>query len=302
MAISFIDPAHLLAFMPGLSSGYGWVVLMGFLVSFSAGLLGMVLMLRRMALFGDVMSHSILPGIVCAFLITGSKNIWAMLIGAWVAGLISCFLIEAIHRYSRLKPDAALAVVFSTAFSLGILLLSAFADQVDLDLDCVLFGEIAFVPLAPTIEWLGLSMPSPVVEMASVCALEGLLLCLFFKEIISTTFDPVLAQAQGLPVHAIHYGLMSALAFVIIFAFEAVGAILVIAMLIFPMATARLWCERFCWLIVLIGVLSFIYATLGLYVALCLDCSIAGAMGVVAFLLFLLSWGLKNLKLNMQST
>lgn len=271
-------------------SSYGWVMLMGFFVVAACGLMGVFLVLRRMALMGDAMSHSVLPGIVIAFLISGSRSSGPMVVGAALAGLLTAAAIELVHRTSRLKADAALAVVFSSAFAVGVLLLSFWADAVDLDLDCVLFGEIAFVPLAEGWDVKGLFIPWPVVRMGGILLMEGLLLVLFYKELLLSSFDMALARALNITVMRVHYILMAALALVVVGAFEAVGAILVIAMLILPVATARFWLDRLPGLLWATIGLSAIYATLGLHLALYLDASISASMAVLAFGLFLLSW------------
>src|SRR5688572_18970176 len=123
---------------------YGWVAVMGFLVMLACGLLGNFLILRRMALVADAISHSILPGIVIAFLLGKSRGPVAMFFGAVVAGMLTTLLIEIIHRRSRIKQDAAIGIVFSTFFAAGVLMISLFAGQVDLDADCVLYGELGF--------------------------------------------------------------------------------------------------------------------------------------------------------------
>ena len=118
---------------------------MGFLVTAACGLIGNYLILRRMALVGDAISHSILPGIAIAFLLAKSRSSLAMFAGALVAGIVTTLLIETIHRRSRVKQDAAIGIVFSTLFAIGVILISLFASQVDLDQDCVLYGDISFV-------------------------------------------------------------------------------------------------------------------------------------------------------------
>ncbi len=271
-------------------SSYAWVMLMGFLVSASCGLVGCFLVLRRMALMGDAMSHSVLPGIVIAFLISRSRGILPMSMGALVAGLLTAFVIELVHRNSRLKTDAALAVVFSSAFALGVLMLSLWADTVDLDLDCVLFGEMAFIPFAESTAVFGLNVPLPILRMAGIgFSLIGLI-AIFYKELLISSFDLALARSMGIPIRGLHYILMAALSFVLVGAFEAVGAILVIAMLILPIATARFWSNSLPKLLVATIFLSMAYSILGLHLAIFLDASIAGSMASLAFFLFLLSW------------
>jgi manganese/zinc/iron transport system permease protein len=260
--------------------GTVWIVAMGFLVTMACGLVGNYLMLRRMALVGDAISHSVLPGLAIAFLISGSRNSWAMMIGALVAGVVTTVLIEVIHKKTRVKQDAAIGVAFTTLFALGVILISLFAARVDLDQECVLYGEIAYVPLNQTVVW----------RMAVVAALTVLLLLIFYKELLVSSFDPALAVSLGINATVVHYALMCWLSIVVVSAFEAVGAILVIAMLILPGATAQFWSLR----LPVIHGLSIAFAAVssvfGYHLGMWLDCSLAAAMVVMGAGLFAASW------------
>src|SRR5688572_24340132 len=128
-------------------SSYGWIALMGFLVATACGLVGNYLILRRMALVGDAISHSVLPGLVIAFLLARTRNPAVMFFGALVAGIATTMLIEAIHKKSRVKQDAAIGITFSSLFAIGVILVSQYASKIDLDQECVLYGEIGTIPL-----------------------------------------------------------------------------------------------------------------------------------------------------------
>lgn len=261
---------------------FGWILLMGVLVSVACGLLGCFLVLRRMALLGDAVSHAVLPGLVLAFLFSGSRGAGAMWIGAAVAGVLAALLIEGVHRRSRIKQDASTGIVLTVLFALGVLLIALLADRVDLDQDCVLYGEIAWVPLQP---WLGFG-PAPVVTMGAVCLLVALGIVLFYKQLLVTSFDPGLAVSLGINASLYHYGLMAALSVTVVSAFESVGAILVVAMLIVPAATAYLLTDRLPVMLGLSAVHGLLSSVLGLHLAIWLDCSIAGAMVVAGTFLF----------------
>ena len=267
-----------------------WIVVMGFLVNAACGLVGSFLVLRRMALMGDAISHSLLPGITVAFLLSTSRSSGLMMMGAVGAGLLAVWLIEFIHRNTRVKPDAALGVTFTTLFSIGVILVALFADQVDLDLECVLYGEIGFVYFAEGFALLGLEVPIPVLRMAVTLFGLLVLLLLFFKEALVTSFDPVLATSLGIPARWVHYGLMLTLSVVIVFSFESVGAILVIAMLILPSVTGSLLSDRLAHILLMSVAFSAFYALAGLHLATWLNCSPAGAMVVAGFLVFCLAW------------
>lgn len=271
----------------------GWTVLMGFLVSWACGLVGVFLVLRRLALVGDAISHSLLPGIVIAFLITGTRGTEAMFVGAALTGLLTTVLIEVIHRKSRIKPDAAIGVVFSTLFALGVILVTLYADSVDLDADCVLYGELGLVAFERSASLGGVELgPVSVIRMAGVCVGLLILMQFFYKELVVTSFDSGLSRSLGLPTGWIHYGLMAVLSIVIVSAFESVGAILVIAMLIFPAATALLLTDRLPVAMIWVTGLSAVYAVGGLHLALAVNGSPAASLTTVALLVFLLVWGL----------
>jgi manganese/zinc/iron transport system permease protein len=264
---------------------------MGFFVAAACGLVGNYLMLRRMALVGDAISHSVLPGIAIAFLATQVRSTWTMFTGALLAGVVTTVIIEVIHKKSRVKQDAAIGIAFTSLFAIGVILISLFADKVDLDAECVLYGEIAFVPLEDFVKLGSLTLgPVSVVRMGIVALITLALVLVFYKELLVSSFDPGLASSLGVNATVVHYALMGWLSVVVVSAFEAVGAILVVAMLILPGATASLLSQslpRVQFLTVIHAALS---AALGIHLATWLECSTAGAMVVMASVLFTLAW------------
>lgn len=271
---------------------FGWIALMGFFVAVACGLVGNYLILRRMALVGDAISHSVLPGIAIAFLLANSRSSIVMFLGALAAGIVTTVMIEIIHRKSRVKQDAAIGITFSSLFAIGVILISIFASKVDLDQDCVLYGEIGNIPLdVPYVRLGALTLgPPTLVRMAVVAVVVGLLILFFYKELLISSFDPALALSVGINPSVIHYGLMAALSVVVVSAFESVGAILVIAMLILPGATASLVSERLAVILGLTVLHAALSAILGIHLALWLECSIAAAMVVMGAVLFALAW------------
>ena len=270
---------------------HGWVMLMGFFVGAACALVGNYLLLRRLALMGDAVSHSVLPGLVIAFLVTGSRGTWPMFLGALLAAGAAAVIIETIHRRTRVKQDAAIGIAFSTLFAIGVVLTAVYAGQVDLDADCVLYGEIAYVPLDVPVEWGGLVLgPPAVVRMGAVLLGVAVLVTLFYKELLLTAFDAGLSRALGFNPTVAHYGLMAAVAIVAVSAFESVGAIIVIAMLIVPGATASLLTTRLSLRHVLSVVHAALSAVLGVHLSVWLDCATAPAMAVAGAGLFALAW------------
>lgn len=269
-------------------SGF-WIMLTGALVASCCGLLGCFLILRRMAMVGDAISHSVLPGIVIAFLISGSRDSFFMLLGAAVIGFVTVFLIQMFQQ-SGVQSDASIGVVFTALFAVGVLLVSLNAGQVDLDLDCVLYGEIAYVQWNP-LQLGGVELgPKAVWLLGLTLFVIAVVLTLFYKQFKLTAFDPALAAALGIPVALFHYVLMGLVSMATVSSFESVGAILVVGLLIIPPSTAYLLTDRLGVMIgysLAIGIFSSIA---GYYAAATLDASIAGCMVCVAGLLFLLAF------------
>lgn len=268
-----------------------WIVLMGFLVSGTCGLVGCFVVLRRMALVGDAISHSLLPGITLAFLLTHSRDTLPMMIGAIAAGVLTVALIEAIRYASRIKADAAIGIVFSSLFAVGVIMISVFADKVDLDAECVLYGELGFIPLQEVAYFGDLAIgPEPVVRMAVIAVFSIILLTAFYKEMLVTSFDAGLAASLGISPARYQYGLTLFLSIVIVNSFESVGVVLVIAMIIFPGATALLLTDRLSNALWISTAFTALYAVFGFHLATWLNASIAGGMTVIAGVLFGIVW------------
>lgn len=268
-----------------------WIILTGSLVAINCGLLGSFLILRKMAMVADAISHAVLPGIVLAFLISGARDSVTMLLGAGIVGIFTTFLIEFFNKKGKLQKDASIGVTFTWLFALGVILISAFAGQVDLDQDCVLHGEIAYVPLDLWITDGGVVMgPRAIYISGFVLLINLLLIGLFFKELFLTTFDPSFAAAIGISTTLWHYVLMGAVSATTIASFESVGAILVVALIVAPPATAYLLTENFKKMLLLTVSLGVVISIAGYYFAYSLDGSIAGAMSIVAGLLFAMSF------------
>ncbi|MEM8567710.1 MAG: metal ABC transporter permease [Bacteroidota bacterium] len=263
------------------------IILAGSLVAISCGLLGCYLILRKMAMIGDAISHAVLPGIVIAFLFSGSRDSLTMLIGAGVIGMATTFLIEFFHKKGKLQTDASIGVTFTWLFAIGVILISAYAGQVDLDQDCVLYGEIAYVPIDLWITDNGTIMGPRVVYIAGIVLVIILVfITVGYKGLFLTTFDPSFAAAIGISTGLWHYLLMGAVSLTTVASFEAVGAILVVALLIAPPATAYLLTENLKKMMIIASFLGVLIAVTGYYLAAALDGSIAGAMASMAGVFF----------------
>ncbi|MGM0854375.1 MAG: metal ABC transporter permease [Bacillota bacterium] len=266
-----------------------WILLTGSLVGLSCGIVGCFLILRKMSMLADAISHTVLLGLVMAFIVSQSMNGFYMLIGAAVAGLLTTFMVQLLNS-SGIQEDAAIGVVFTSLFAVGVILISLFAKNVHLDVEHALMGEIAFVP------WNTLSLPilgdipKSVVMLGSVLLVDILIIFLLFKEFKLTSFDPSMAAAIGIPVLAVHYILMGLVSVTTVSAFDSVGAILVVAMLIAPGATAYLLTDRYKVMLLLSGVIGVCDSIIGYYGAKLFDVSISGAMAVAAGLVFFIVW------------
>ena len=266
-----------------------WIILTGFLASASCALLGTFLVLRKMSLLGDALSHAVLPGIAIAFLISDSRAIIPMFVGAALCGLLTTLLIEFFHRNWNVQEDASIGIVFTALFALGVVLVTAYAGQVDIDQECVLYGEIAYTPWDRLI-WNGSDVgPRPVWILNVVFLLNMLFVCTFYKELRIASFDSAMAMSVGINATLIHYLLMGMVSLTTVASFESVGAILVVAMFIVPGASAYLWSNRLITILCLAVVFGVLSAWVGYWSAGIWDSSIAGAIVVVAGLIFLLS-------------
>jgi ABC-type Mn2+/Zn2+ transport system permease subunit len=270
----------------GLTPDAWWTIAVASCCNVACALLGCYLVLRRMSLLGDAISHAILPGIVLAFLFTGERQGWAILLGAMALGVLTTFLTQGLHGLGKVPEDASMGVVFTALFAAGVILITRYASQVDLDPGCVLYGVLENVTLQ-TIE--GTDIPEAFLTQGPAVALTVAFILLFWKELKIVSFDPALAKAMGLPVALVHYALMAMVAGVTVASFEAVGSILVIAMLIVPGATAHLLTDRLPWMLVWSAVVALLCAFFGYLGAVWLNTSTAGMMSVVAGLQFLLA-------------
>lgn len=264
-----------------------WVVVTGLLVGLTCGIAGVFLILRKMSMIADAISHTVLFGIVMAYIITQSLNGFWMLIGAAVAGILTAYLVQLLHS-SGIQEDAAIGVVFTSLFAAGVLLITLFASNVHLDVEHVLMGEIAFVPWD---RWtvLGLAMPKAVWMLLLVLIINIGFLLLFFKEMKLATFDPVYAATIGIPVVFLHYGFMTSISFTTVAAFDSVGAILVVAMLIGPAATSYLISQTIKQMFIYSMLFGAAASVIGYYLAKLWDTSIAGMMATTVGLLFIIT-------------
>ncbi|WP_054023451.1 metal ABC transporter permease [Bacillus sp. FJAT-28004] len=266
-----------------------WILLTGALVASCCGILGVFLVLRKMAMIGDAISHSVMPGIVIAFLLSGSRDSLLMMFAALLCGLLTTFLIQMFQQ-SGIQSDASIGVVFTALFAIGVVLVSLYARQVHLDQDAILYGEIAYVHWNIW-ELGGVNMgPKAVWLLGTTLLIITSVIGLFYKQFKLCAFDPALAAAIGIPVAVFHYLLMGLVSMATVSSFESVGAILVVGLLIIPASTAYLLTDRLGLMIVLSVAVGIASTFIGYGAAVLLDASIAGCMVCAASLLFVIAF------------
>lgn len=234
----------------------GWIVAAGILCSVASALLGNFLVLRRMSMLGDAISHAVLPGLAAAFFLSDNRSSWPMFLGAVVVGVLTAFFTEWIRGVGKVDEGASMGVVFTSLFALGLVMIVQAADHVDLDPGCVLYGAIELTPL-DKVAVLGIDIPRAVLTLGAVTLINAIFVGLFYKELKISSFDPALATTSGFSATLMHYLLMILVAVTAVASFESVGNILVVAMFVVPAAAAYMLSDR---LHVMIG-LSICLAT-----------------------------------------
>lgn len=269
-----------------------WIVVTAVLCAVACALLGNFLVLRRLSMMGDAISHAVLPGLALAFLWTGSRGHWSMFVGAVIMGLLTAWFTQSLSRFGRVDEGASMGTVFTLLFAIGLVIMVRGADAVDLDPNCVLFGAIELTPL-DEVTWLDVTAPRAVWMLAGVTGLNALFVVLFYKELKVTSFDESFAGSIGLRPSVMHYGLMTLVAVTAVASFESVGSILVIAMLIVPAATAFLCTYSLGHMIIWSVGFAALSAVVGHGLAITVprlwgyaDTSTAGMMAVMSGLLF----------------
>jgi manganese/zinc/iron transport system permease protein len=259
-------------------------------VAAACALPGVFLVLRRLALISDAISHAILLGIVLAFFVVEDLTSPLLIVGAALTGLLTVVLVELLERTRLVREDAAIGLVFPVLFSVGVIGIARFADDVHLDVDAVLLGELAFAPF-DRVSALGWDLgPKGLWVMGTILALNIVLIAVFYKELKLASFDAGLAVALGFSPAVVHYGLMSMVSVTAVGAFDAVGSILVVALMIAPPAAAYLLTDRLGLMLALSAGIGVASAIAGYWVAHWLDASIAGSMAAAAGVFFALAW------------
>lgn len=261
------------------------ILLVAILAAVTCSIVGVHLTLRNRAMLGDAIAHGVVPGLILGFIFTGSREVAPMFIGAVIAALILSLIADWLKERAEMDGGAALGVVFTTLFSGGIILIELYTREIDLDASCVLHGLIEFTHFQ-RMELFGWSLPRSIVTISIALLLNLGALLLFWKEWKVCAFDPSLARSTGLPVQLLERGLLVLVAITAVSCFEAVGSILVVAMIAVPPTIAGILCDRFGSMIAvsaLTGLISAVAGTLSaVYVV---DSNVPGMIALTSGLL-----------------
>ena len=254
----------------------------------SFALLGAFLVLRKMTMVGDAISHAVLPGIAVAYWLSQSRASLWMFLGAAAVGVLATIIIELLRKKLKVQSDASIGMTFTTLFALGVILITFWSDSVDLDQECVLYGEIAYVPFN-TWSFGGLNM-GPIALWSSGLLLLAVLAYTFigFKGLKMSSFNEDYAAVLGIGVAAWNLSLMAMVSFATVVSFESVGAILVVALLVVPAATAYLLVEKLHLLLIGAGSIALLAALGGYALSRWMDTSIAGTVATLLGVQFLI--------------
>ena len=277
----FVLVAQLDWWEPFTSSVAQRIILVGALTNVACALVGCYLVLRRMSLMGDAIAHAVLPGLVLALLFSGGMNIVPLFIGAAAVGLLTTFLTQTLHQYGRVPTDASMGVVFTSLFALGVVLLKRYGEGLHFDVSCVFEGLLARAGL-DTFTVAGWELPRQIRTVGPVAGINLLFLLVFWKELKISSFDAQFSTLIGFSATSMHYLLMALVAVTTVASFEAVGSILVVAMLIAPAATAHLLSDRLGRMIFLACVFAVLSSVFGYWIAVQWNVAPAGAMAVAA--------------------
>lgn len=273
-----------------------YILLTGSLTAIVCSIVGSYLVVRGFAMVTDALSHSIVPGIALAFLFTGSRDIVPMFFGATIFGLLSTYLIETLQKKVRVQADASIGVTFTWFFSIGILLISYFSGNIDLDLDCVLYGEIAFVPIDVLLVN-GVSYgPRALWIVGSTFLIVTMTLFTTRKEMRLALFDPSFAISVGIIPVVWHYVLMTLVTLSTVASFEIVGSIIVVSLFIVLPASAYLLTKSLSSMILLSSLFGIVATFMGYYIAMYFNGSISGAISISTGGIFLVCFLLYKVK------
>jgi manganese/zinc/iron transport system permease protein len=272
-------PAALAVTWPAWSM-HGWAIATAAVVAAACALVGTLLVVRRLSLLGDAVSHAVLPGLVIAVLAGGRPGGPLVFAGALAAAVVTVWTARALGTAGGLDEDSGAGVVFTSMFALGVVLVTVYARGMHLDPQCLLYGDLEYVPF-DTVAIAGRELPRAFVSGAVVFAVLVTAALATWKLQVFTAFDADAARAAGVPVAAVTAGLLAATAAATVASFETVGAVLVVALLVAPAAAAELLVRRLHHVAIVAVLLAVAGAVAGYLLAWLWNVNAAGAIAVV---------------------
>ncbi|MDX9791603.1 MAG: metal ABC transporter permease [Candidatus Kapabacteria bacterium] len=265
------------------------IILIASLTAAACAISGVFLILRRMALMSDAISHAVLPGIIVVFILLQDRTSPLLIIGAALSGLLLVYLIELIYKTNLVKEDAAIGLVFPAMFSIGVILISMNLSSVHFHEHSVLVGDINLSAINTSV-YLGLEMPKSVPVLTGLLLLNILFVTVFYKELKISTFDAGLAAAFGFSPVLIHYLFMSLVSITAVGSFDTAGSILVIALMIAPASTAYLLTDKLKIMIVLAAIIGVLSSVSGFYFSYYFNSTPSGGIAVMTGIFFIFAY------------
>lgn len=282
-----------------------FTILTASIVAINCALLGVFLLLRKMSMVGDAISHAVLPGIVVAYFFSGEKGSVFLLVGATISGILATLVIDLFSRKARVQGDAAIGITYTLLFAVGMILIATLMQgNADIDQECVLYGDIALVNMDKVFIDDNLYIGPRALYTELIAAAVILLSLIFgFKGFKLLSFNEDFAKSIGIKTMRWHYYLMGLVALTTVVSFEVVGAVLVVGFLIIPPATAQLVTRKLKSMLILACFFGILAVVIGYYAAVFLNVSITGAMVTVAGIVFWIVFMTVRLKqLNVPKT
>ena len=258
------------------------------ITSLACAVLGVFLVLRRLSMVSDAISHSVLLGIVIGYFVTKDIGSVLLIIGASLFGVLTTVCIELLIKSKRVTEDASVGIIFPLFFSIAVILITRYARNVHLDTEVVLIGEIILAPLH-RINFLGLSLPKALIQMSFVLLINIVFIAVFFRKLKISSFDPVYAGVAGIAGAGLYYVFMALVSFTAVSAFESVGAILTISFFISPAASAYLISKDLKITIFLAAVYAVVNSCIGYFLAVKFNVSMSGMCALVSGLTFMIT-------------
>jgi len=277
-----------------------WIILTASIIAINSSLLGSFLVLRKMSLIGDALSHAILPGIVIAFLISGEINSFWMLLGASSFGIFAIILIDWLNRVGGFGKDSSIGIIYTLLFAIGIILITSKAKNADIDVDCVLFGDINTVPLVYKI----IGIPAPTFNLIIISFITIPFILFGLKGFKITSFDKGYAKTLGISIGFWSYLLLCLSSVSTVFSFDSVGAIMVIGLMVIPASFANLITRKLKYFLIVAVSFGILNCLVGHLISITIDVptvpSICLLMGMILILTIILQPWRKKWRKNSQ--